>query len=322
MDNKTIYKKTLGFSLRRALWDIISFLIIGGLAVVGFIVAEKVADSGLVGLFIGVIIGFVILALISRFISYILKAGQIAMMTRAVTEGNLPDDVVKEGKRVVKERFLTVAAYFAVTKTIKAIFNQIGHGITKVGQNIGGDVGGTIGSAINSAIQTVISYLSDCCLGWVFYRKEVNAAKATCEGAALFFKHGKTLAKNMGRIFGIGLLSFVLIAGVFGGATYLILSAQGTALDPLYNEIAQVFAESEGTFANILQNPATIPLALSVIVGAIVWGIIHSTFIRPFVLAGVLKNYLESGMQDIPTEESYAKLEKISPKFAKLRSEL
>lgn len=322
MDNMTIYKKTLGFSLRRVLVDILSFAMIGGLATLGFFVAEKATDKGLIGLAIGLVIGFVLLAIISRFISYALKAGQIAMMTRGITEGDLPDNVVKEGKKVVKERFATVAAYFAVTNVIKGIFNQIGRGITKVGESIGGDVGGSIGSAVNSAIQTVIAYLCDCCLGWVFFRKEVKAAKATCEGAALFFKHGKTLAKNMGRVFGIGLISFLIIGGVFGGITYGILAAQGHALDSLYNEIANVFADSTGTFAKILQNPATLPIAISLIVGFIMWAILHSTFIRPFVLVGVLRNYLKSGVEDMPTEESYAKLEQLSPKFAKLRNEL
>ena len=53
--------------------------------------------------------GIVALILISRFISYALKAGQIAMMTRGVSEGELPDNVIKEGRRVVKERFATAA---------------------------------------------------------------------------------------------------------------------------------------------------------------------------------------------------------------------
>ena len=89
--------------------------------------------------------GIVALILISRFISYALKAGQIAMMTRGVSEGELPDNVIKEGRRVVKERFATVAAFFAITGVIRGIFNQIGRGVTKLGESIGGDTGGAIG---------------------------------------------------------------------------------------------------------------------------------------------------------------------------------
>ncbi|MBQ7557701.1 MAG: hypothetical protein IJT00_06535 [Lachnospiraceae bacterium] len=322
MDNKTIYKKTLGFSLRRVLWDLLSLVILGGLGTLGFFIAEKSFDSGLIGLAIGLLIGLVIIIIVLRFVSYYLKAGQIAMITKGVTEGSLPDNVIAEGKKAVKERFLTVAAYFAVTRVIKGIFNQIGRGITKLGESIGGDAGGAVGSAVNTVIQTVVAYLCDCCLGWVFFRKEVKAAKATCEGAVLFFKHGKTLAKNMGRVFGIGLVTLLIIGGIFGGITYFVLSTQQQALAGLYNEIAQAFQNSDSSIARILQNPATVPIALSVLAGIIVWAIIHSTFIRPFVLTGVLRNYLESGMNDIPSESSFALLDSKSAKFKKLHSEI
>lgn len=322
MDNKQLYKKTLGFSVRRLLWDAISLVLLLGLATLGFILGEKLIQSGLIGLLIGAVVGIIVAVLISRFVSYLLKAGQIAMMTRGITEGELPDNVIAEGKKVVKSRFGTVAAYFAITNVIKGIFNEIGKGLTKLGQSIGGDTGGAVGSAVSSAIQTVVSYLCDCCLGWVFYRSEVKAAKATCEGAVLFFKHGKTLAKNMGRVFGMGLVSLLLIGGVFTGIFYAILSTQQQALYGVYQKVAEVMQGTEGRLAEILSNPATLPIAFSILGGIIIWSFIHSTFIRPFVLTGVLRNYLESGMNDIPPEESFTLLDSKSPKFRKLHNEL
>ena len=137
MDNMTVYKKTLGFSLRRLGWDILSLLILGALCVGGFVVADRGTDKGLIGLAIGLVIGIVILVVLLRWVSYKYKAGQIAMMTRGVTEGELPEDVIGEGKKVVSERFKTVAAFFAVTSIIKGIFNEIGRAITKVGESVG-----------------------------------------------------------------------------------------------------------------------------------------------------------------------------------------
>ena len=321
MDNKTIYKKTLGFSLRRLLWDFIALILILGVATLGFMLAEKQWDKGLVGLIIGAILAIIVIAIVMHFISYTLKAGQIAMMTKGIVEGELPDDVIAEGKKIVKQRFKTVAAYFAITGVIKGIFNQIGKGITKVGEGIGGEAGGAIGSTISSILQTIVSYLCDCCLGWVFFRSNVSASKATCEGAALFFKHGKTFGKNMGRIFGIGLISFVLIVGVVGGIAYLILSTQSGALNGVYTEIAQWAAESDSSVSQWL-NTTTIPLFFSALGGIIIWSFVHATFIRPFVLVGVLRNYIESGKNDIPSEDAFAMLDKTSPKFRKLHSEI
>ncbi len=324
MDNKTIYKKTLGFSLRRVLWDILSLVLILGTSTLGFFIADKVVKdgSGPIGLLIGLVIGIIAVVLILRFVSYQLKAGQIAMMTKGITEGELPDNVIQEGKKVVKERFLTVAAYFAVTKVIKGIFNQIGRAITKVGESIGGDAGGAVGSAINSVIQTIISYLSDCCLGWVFFRKEVKAAKATCEGAVLFFKHGKTFAKNMARVFVFAIVSLLLIGGIFFGIAFLIFRQFPDLFNNLAAEIAEAATRNSSKIPDFLKDPNTLIIAAAVLVGVIVWSIIHSVFIRPYVLIGVLRNYIASGIKDIPSEESFAALDAKSKKFKKLHSEL
>lgn len=322
MSNKEIYRKTLGFSLRRLFWDALSLILLLALCTAGFMIGQNMIQNGLVGLVIGAFVGIILMVVITRFMSYKLKAGQIAMMTRAVTENELPDQVIQEGKKVVKERFATVAAYFAVTNVIRGIFNQIGRGITKVGRSIGGDTGGAIGSAVGSAIQTLIAYLCDCCLGWVFYRKEVKATKATCEGAVLFFRHGKTLAKNMGRIFGMGLVSLLLIGGAFAGGFYAILSTQEQALSGIYAKVAEYAASSDSSFAALLQNPATIPLVFAALGGLLVWSFLHSALVRPFVLTGVLRNYLESGMNEIPSEESFRILDSRSNKFRKLHSKL
>ena len=322
MDNKQIYKKTLGFSLRRLFWDVISLVLFLALCTLGFMLGEKLIENGgVIGLVIGAIIGLVAVILISRFVSYMLKAGQIAMMTRGVTEGELPDNVIAEGKKVVKERFLTVAAYSAVTNVIKGIFNQIGRGITKVGESIGGDTGGAIGGAVSSVMQTIVNYLCDCCLGWVFYRKEVKPARAACEGAVLFFKHGKTFAKNMGRVFGMGIVSLLGIGGVFGIIAYLILKGQ-TFYEPLAAWMTENLTDTTNWIGQILSDPKALPIAFAVLIGIIMWAIIHSVFIKPFVLVGVLRNYIDSGKNDIPSEESFKVLDSKSPKFRKLHQEM
>ena len=99
MSNKEIYLKTLKFSLYRLLWDVLAFLVFGGLLTLGFVIGDKTGDHGIAGLLIAGIIGIAGLVVFLRFISYTYKAGQIAMMTKAVTEGSLPENVVAEGKK-------------------------------------------------------------------------------------------------------------------------------------------------------------------------------------------------------------------------------
>lgn len=319
MDNKTIYKKTLGFSMRRLLWDIIATIIFAATSITGFVIAQATTNFGLIGLGIGIIIGAIIISFILRYVSYSYKAGQVAMMTVAITEDKLPEDVIGAGKQIVKDRFSTVAVYYAATSVIKGIFQQIGQAITAVGRAIGGDNGGAVGSTISSIIQTVVAYLCDCCLGWVFYRKDQKPGKATCEGAVIFFKHGKTLAKNLGRVFGIGLLSLLVIGGIFGGIAYLIFQLFPTFFTDLSAKIAETATDKTPAF---LTDPNTLSITFAAITGILLWAFIHSTFIRPYVLVGVLRNYINSGIDDIPTEESFKELDEKSPKFKKLHSEI
>ena len=321
MDNKEVYKRTLTFSIRRFLWDLGSVIVLVIFAAAGFFLADKLTNNGLIGLAIGIVVEIVAIAIVSHFISYVFKAGQIAMMTKGVSEGKLPDDVYGEGKKIVKERFVTVAGFYAVTGVIKGIFNQLGRGITAAGKAIGGDNGGAVGSAISSVIQTIVAYLCDCCLGWVFYRKDEKATKATLEGAVLFFKHGKTLMKNLGRVFGISLISFVCIGGVFFGVTYLICTAFPDAFNALAQEVSELIASGELEASNWFAEAGNLMIVAGAIGGVTMWGILHSVFVRPFILVGVLRNFIESGKDEKISDKDFDALDKKSKKFKKLHEE-
>ena len=317
MNNKEIYKKTLTFSIRRLAWDVMSVVVILLCTAAGVFLADKLAGAWAAGLAIGLVIGIIIVAIASHFVSYVFKAGQIAMMTEGIAKGELPEDVYGAGKKIVKERFLTVAAYYAATSAIKGIFSQLGNAITSVGKAVGGDAGGAVGGTVSGVIQTAVDYLCDCCLGWVFYRRDESSLKATLQGAVLFFKHGKTLAKNLGRVFGIGLLSFVVIGGVFFGITYLITMAFPGA----FEELARMIAETGEDVPEWLTQVGNLQLIAGAIGGVVMWGILHSTFVRPFILVGVLRNYIESGKEENFTEADFDELDKKSAKFKKLHAD-
>ena len=322
MTNKEIYFRTLGFSLRRFLFGLLSVIALVVFSGAGIYLGMRASGSSIIYIAVGVIIGIVVLVLILRYIAYSYKAGQIAMMTEAIKTGTLPDDVISAGKQAVRERFTTVAAYFAVTLVIKGIFNQLGRVVTKVGGTIGGNTGEAVGNTINSVIQVVISYLSDCCLGWVFYRGGQSAARSTCEGAVLFFKKWKTLARNMGRVFGIGIISLLIIGGILTGVFYMAGGSFPEAFDEMAKFMTEAAADPESNIPAFLTSAANLRWVVSALIAVIIWGILHGTFIRPFVLTGVLRNFIESGRTDIPSEDSFAMLDSKSRKFRKLHGEL
>ncbi|MCR4911290.1 MAG: hypothetical protein K5925_02040 [Bacilli bacterium] len=319
MTNFQVYRKTLSFSLLEFLVDMFALAVLAGCCTAGFFIADNTPSSrALIGLVIGLVVGIILDVLISVFISNRIKAAQIAMMTKGVTEDELPDHPFHAGFQEIRGRFGAITAFFFITNAIKGIFRELGRAINQLGTAIGGDVGNGITSAIDSAVQTLISYLCDCCLGWILFRKDVIAAKAGCEGAVIFFKHGKTLARNVGRIFGMGFLSLLIIGGGFFGLSYWIFTLYPGMFERLIAEISDLITRNGGTVPELFQNTTFTMLLIAGIVGIIIWGILHSVLIRPFILTGVLRNFMAAGIKDIPTEQDFAELDSKSSRFAKL----
>ena len=322
MTNFQVYKKTLCFSLAKFLIDIIVLIIVLGLASAGYFIFDKTNDHALIGLSIGLALGIVIAILVHIFISNKIKAAQIGMMAVGVVDGQLPDNVYSEGLNLVKGRCAKITLFFMVTGAIKGMFRQVGRATTKLGKAVGGNVGEGVGSAIDSAIQIVIGYLCDCCLGWVMYRKDTGTAKAACEGAVIFFKHGKTLIRNIGRIFGMGILSFVLVGGAFFGLFFLILRNFPNMFEELAKEIVEIGIRNNSEVPAYLTDITNLTLIVSGIIAIILWTMIHNVLIRPFILVGVLRNFMTAGLSDTPKEEDFATLDGKSRKFAKLHSSI
>ena len=322
MTNFQVYKKTLPFSLVEFLVSLLALFILAGLCSAGFFLFSKQMDHALIGLAVGFIVGIIVVILINIFVTNRIKAAQIAMMTKGVTEDQLPDHTFKEGFNEIHGRFASITAFYFVTNAIKGIFRQIGRGINKIGTAVGGQVGDSVTSAIDSAIQILIGYLCDCCMGWILYRKDVSAAKAGCEGAVIFFKHGKTLIRNIGRIFGMGLLSLVLVGGAFTGVFYLIFNQFPAMFQTLAAEIAEAAARGEGNIAEFLTDPQMLALFSAVVFGIILWTTFHSVLVRPFILVGVLRNFMAAGQKDIPSEADFKELDHKSPRFAKLHGNI
>lgn len=320
MTNFQVYRKTISFSLLIFAVDLLALAVVGGCAAAGFfIMINSSVELALVGLVIGLIIGIILAVLIGIFVTNRIKAAQIAIMVKGVTEGVLPDKAFKEGFNEIKGRFGKITAFFFITNAIKGIFRQLGRTVNRIGTAVGGDTGNAVTSAIDSAIQTLIGYLCDCCLAWILFRKDENSAKAGCEGAVIFFKHGKTLFRNIGRIFGMGFLSFLLIGGIFGVGFYLIFTQFPQIFEPLSEALVQAMSGEGGELPpEIISNPAYLTIFVSAILAIVLWSMLHSVLVRPFILVGVMRNFMAAGQKDMPKESDFVELANKSPRFAKL----
>ena len=303
------------------LLDLASVILFVGVCTLGFVIGMKASSDGaaaLIGLAIGFLLAIIFVTLINIFVRNRIKAAQIAMMVKGVTEGELPKHAFKEGFNEIKGRFGRITAFFFITNAIKGVFRQLGRTINRIGTALGGQVGNSVTSVVDSAVQTLIEYLCDCCLGWILYRKEQNAALAGCEGAVIFFKHGKTLIKNIGRIFGMGILSFIVIAGGFTAIGFFVLSAFPQAI----NAISQAIIETGEEVPDFVSSISTLAFVLALIGGIVIWAMLHSMLVRPFILTGVMRNFMNAGIANIPAESDFAMLDSKSSKFRKLHNSI
>ena len=295
---------------------------LAGLCTIGFFIGNNSSSkNALIGLGIGFGVGLLVVILVNVFVNNRIKAGQIGMMTKGVIENKLPEDhIIHTGLQEVKGRFAKLTAFFFVTGAIKGIFREICRVINRLGTAVGGDAGNAVTSAIDAFVQILLEYLCDCCLGWVMYRKDQGVTKSACEGAVIFFKHGKTLIRNIGRIFGMGFLSLLVIGGAFFGGSYLIFNQFPGMFQTLSNTIVDVITKEGGTVPEFVTNINLFIIVVAALLAIALWGTVHTVLIRPFILVGVLRNFTAAGLKHIPTDSEMNELASKSPKFARLQA--
>lgn len=317
MGNVEIYRNTLRFSVMRLLVTILGIFIIVALPLATFLVTAGMSEVACaVATFVAFIVGIVVFVLIIRYCGYLFTAAQVAMITEGVSKGTLPDDVYAAGKQAVKRRFVTASVYFALWSITKAITNQITAGLNALGRvaDAGNNAGpaSTVAGIVSTVISVVLEYLNYCSLGWVFLNANQFPFKSTCDGAVVYFQNWKTLLQNAGKVIGITVVSLVVIGGAFFGLGYLAFGS----IPSLTAVLADLDASATLDDGSAVP-PGTSLIILCVIVALLLWGGIHSAFVKPFILISVMRRYIEAGLANPPKVDLYGKLAGMSAGFRK-----
>ena len=110
MRNSEIYRRTLKFSVMRLALTIVGILVVAALPLIAFLVTASINEAVCIAAtVVALIAGFVIFFFIARYGGYLYTAAQVAMITRGVATGDLPEDTYAAGKAAVKRRFLTAS---------------------------------------------------------------------------------------------------------------------------------------------------------------------------------------------------------------------
>ena len=90
----------------------------------------------------------------------------------------------------------------------------------------------------------------------------------------------------------------------------------------LANEVTEMIASGELEASSWFADANNLMIVAGGIGGVIMWEILHSVFVRPFILVGVLRNFIESGKKTEFSEKDYSELDGKSRKFKKLHEEI
>ena len=290
MKTKDIYMKTMKFVwLKLGLGlgiTALSAVLFGICMGIGALIS---GDAFIIMLCIWMILTVAMYKYIMSYFGYMLKAAHIAVITKAVADGQVPDNMVEAGKEMVKQRFATSNVYFVIDNLISGAVKQLQSKVDAVG-NIFEKVPGmeALVSFAKIFIEIALGYVDECCLGYTFLKTEDNAFKAGCDGVVIYFQNAKKLLKNAA-----------------GTALVVILAMLVATIVPMFVLIP---------ICGALNIHAIVGVILSIMISSV----IRTAFIDSYMLVKTMKSYMEVAPSTEVSVDIYGKLCKISGKFKQL----
>jgi hypothetical protein len=173
--------------------------------------------------------------LLMHYFGYIVKAGHVAIISKAVTTGEIPNDQFSEAKKMVSERFITSNVFFALDKLVDGAVRQLSRTFERMMSfmNIKAIPGAeTVIKIVKLFIGIAFGYVDECCLGYTFYKKEQTPFKSATDAVVIYFQNWKALLKNAAFTTILVVVSTLLITIVTGVFFALVFRMVG--LHPLF----------------------------------------------------------------------------------------
>lgn len=223
------------------------------------------------------------------YVGYMLKAGHVAVIAKAVTTGQIPENQFEYGKQMVASRFATANVYFVVDRLVSGAVSQLQKLVGKVGNALDVIPGmSNITSILQTFIGIALGYVDECCLGYCFINEKEGAFKASCDGVVIYYQNIKKLLKDA------AVTTLVVVVSTFIAWFVPFIFFVGIFKVLHWNMIA------------------------AVVLAFIVALAIKTAFIDSYMLVKMMVSYMEVAPSTEITYDLYDKLCKISNKFKKL----
>src|SRR5690625_2529181 len=202
--------KTLPFILVRilmyALFVLVSFVVLGIMVGIVFLVVELFNGAGFafVLIMIATVGGiFGILRFFERYVLYMVKMGHIAVIVELLRTGEIPKGkgMIAHGKDTVVQNFGAANVAFVIDKMVYAAVKQIQRWIMRVG-NFFSFVPGAqrIIGIINAIMSVSLNYVDEAIMSYIFLQKSKQADetvwKSASDGVVLYAQSWKGILKT------------------------------------------------------------------------------------------------------------------------------
>lgn len=294
MKPRQVYSKTMKFVWMKLALGLGAVLVSAVLAAIIFGISIATGGETIgIALVIWLCLSLCILGVLQHFIGYVFKAGHVAAVTEIVTSGNVPDDPFAYGTDVVKKKFPTAAAYFAVDSLTGGAVKQINKGLDVVG-NILGKVPGMekIIDFAQHFVNIALGNVDECCLAYTFYKEDQSAFKSAADGVVIYFQNWKVILKSALK------LAFMVL---------VITTVAGIVLTLVLLGVVMAFGL-----------PGYSAFFIAIVIAMMLIISVKSAFLDSYTMVSMLCSYMEVAPSTEITFDLYGKLCKLSAKFRSL----
>lgn len=281
----------LGLMVAFIIAAVIWLIICGGVA---YLFSGKNGDGG------GGVIFFIISVLfpagvffwVRYYVFYLLKCGHVAVLTRLITHGDLPQGVnqVKYGKETVLKNFTQTNVLVAVDALVTGVASAFNRSLDWISNLIPIPGMDSIMKVVHLIVRRATTFLDETILSYNLARGDENVWRSSMDGLVYYAENAKPILKT--AIISV-LIQYLLTLLIF------VL-----CLGPAY-VIGLVLPEAAASYAWLI----AVVLAEGV----------RSTLLEPIFLVMVALTFHKS-IQNQPINEAWvAKLEAVSSKFGKLK---
>ncbi|WP_455666438.1 zinc ribbon domain-containing protein [Phocaeicola sp.] len=227
MTAKEIYLKTLAFSWIKLGLGLLNMVIAVALfaILISISVLFNSEGAGAVMFIVWLVLVGIVNFVLNHYIGYLVKAGHVAVISRAFKNGVIPDNPVAVGKEMVKDRFGTSNVYFMLDKLVAGSVKQLQRALGRITGGLLGALpgGGSIQKLTELFLNISLGYIDECCLGYTFFRHDQNPYKSAADGVVIYAQNWKVLLKDAAKTTFVVILSlavvtlvaFVLFGGLF-----------------------------------------------------------------------------------------------------------